>query len=194
MIALINGLTIFLSTLALGYFYGHSVNPRCMQPKVDEKILKKCGDYRLIAGLFETIILIGYIIFYDVKIPRSVYLFNQTMIPLTLLIILLVLSILLYIKALKDAGSETLKPKIDSPMFEGIYKNIRHPQTTATILFYFAIAIGSNQLFLVLYTILLSLIYIYITYLEEDDLLIKYGDDYRKYREKTGRFIPKLRK
>lgn len=192
--ALVNSITIILSTIGLAYFYGRSINPRCKHGTLDETIIKKCGDYRLIAGLFETIIFIGYIIFYFIKIPRSIYLFNSMLIPFIILGLLLVVGMILYVKGIKDAGEETLKPQVDNPMFEGIYLRIRHPQTTATILIYFAIAFGSNQLFLILYTIILSIVYIYITYLEEDDLILKYGDDYRKYREKTGRFIPKIHK
>lgn len=192
--ALVNGITIIISTIGLAYFYGQSVNPRCKYGELDEAIIKKCGDYRLIAGLFETIILIGYIIFYFIQIPQSIDVFNHFIYPIIILVLLLIPAIFLYIKGIKDAGEETLKPQVDNPMFGGIYSKMRHPQTTATVLFYFAIAFGSNQLFLILYTILLSMVYIYITYLEEDDLIIKYGDDYRKYREKTGRFIPKIRK
>jgi protein-S-isoprenylcysteine O-methyltransferase Ste14 len=194
MIVWINGLTLILSTIGFGYFYGHSVTPRCTHKELNESILKKCGDYRLIAGLFETIIFIAYIIYYPIKIPRSIDLFSNQVIPIILLIIMFFVGSLLYYKSIKDAGKETLKPNESTPMFGGIYKTIRHPQTTASILIYFALAIGSNQLFLLLYTVILSLVYIYITYIEEDDLMIKYGEDYRKYREKTGRFLPKLRK
>ena len=194
MIWLLNLITLILSTLGLAYFYGYSVQPFCKSAKLHDSAFKKCADYRLISGIFEFTIMLNYIVFFIYPIPRIPDLFNEISYAYLLGSILFISGLILLFMAIKAAGKETMKPNEKTEMFKGIYLFIRHPQTLGTLIVWFGIAIASNRLFLLLYTIILSLIYIYITYVEESDLIMKYGEDYLKYREKTGRFFPKIKK
>lgn len=58
-----------------------------------------------------------------------------------------------------------------------------------------AIAFSLNSWFLVLYTFVFVLVYTpLIMYIEEKDLVKRFGDDYRQYQKEVGAFFPKGRK
>ncbi|MFH5880989.1 methyltransferase family protein [Liberiplasma polymorphum] len=191
---IVNLITLIISTLGLGYYYGHSVQPFCKQAKYNEDAFKKCGDYRLISGIFEIIIFLNYLVFFIVEIPRLPNIFNNQNYAHLIGMTLFIFGMIIMLISMQVVGLEVNKKKSKLTMLTGIYKYIRHPKTLGTMLVWFGVATASNRLFLVLFTIILSLIYIYITYLEEDDLMLKYGDDYIKYRENTGRFLPRFKK
>lgn len=75
----------------------------------------------------------------------------------------------------------------------GPYHYVRHPSYLGYFLMFFG--------FLLLWTNLFTLIpliaipgYYRITYAEEELLTMKFGDEYREYKSKTGRFFPKIRR
>jgi len=100
-------------------------------------------------------------------------------------------SLTLVILGMKDAGSETAVPKKEHQLYsKGIYTRIRHPQAYEALLWP-AIAFGLNSPLL----FLLSLPWLLLEYImvmsEEFDLIVRFGEPYLIYKEKTGAFFPK---
>ena len=93
-------------------------------------------------------------------------------------------------KVIRDSGKEGLSPKKEHKMFGGLYDSVRHPQTSGGVLLWFAEAIGSHSLFLVLYSSVWIPIYWIACHVEEADLLRRYGRDYEEYQERVGMFLP----
>ena len=99
-------------------------------------------------------------------------------------------SLVLVFLGVRDAGSETAAPGKDHQLYAGIYDHIRHPQAYEALLWP-AIAFGLNSPYL----FLLSLPWLLLEYImvmgEEFDLIVRYGEPYLSYKEKTGAFFPK---
>ena len=86
-------------------------------------------------------------------------------------------------------------PYEDTTMHDGIYQYIRHPGALGEMPLYIALAIFLNNWFLVLWMTFFVLIYTPLAiYFEEMDLVKRFGDEYLKYKERTGALIPKIRK
>jgi protein-S-isoprenylcysteine O-methyltransferase Ste14 len=76
---------------------------------------------------------------------------------------------------------------------EGPYAWVRHPFYDAAALLMLSISlIAANWFFLLAGSIVLLLLVIH-TDREEERLLARFGDPYREYRSRTGRFVPRLR-
>ena len=153
--AWINFALLNLSMILFSVFYGISIIPATRSEKRGEKVWRESKILRIIASVFETIM----------------------------------------IKGVVDAGSETLTPSEETKMYGGIYNHIRHPQTVGEMPMFVALAFALNSWFLVLYTFVFIIVYTpLIMYIEEKDLVKRFGDSYRQYQKETGAFFPKLRK
>ena len=74
----------------------------------------------------------------------------------------------------------------------GPYRVVRHPLYTCGALVHFALVVLSSSWFLLAWVGLL-LLYIGIrTPKEERNLIERFGDDYVRYAQRTGRYFPKL--
>lgn len=97
----------------------------------------------------------------------------------------------LMITGLQDMGSESYSPaKTNKLQTKGIYKKIRHPQAYEALLWP-AIALGLHSPLLLALSVLWLLLEIIMVMGEETDLIIRFGEPYLKYRDKTGMFFPK---
>ena len=75
----------------------------------------------------------------------------------------------------------------------GPYRFVRHPFYDSVALFITGIAIAAaNWFILAAGTVAIGLIVVR-TRIEEEKLLARFGDPYREYVARTGRFLPKLR-
>ena len=75
----------------------------------------------------------------------------------------------------------------------GPYRWIRHPLYSFAALLVAALSlIAANWFFFVVGAVLLSLL-IMRTRTEEEHLVARFGDSYRQYMERTGRFVPRVR-
>jgi protein-S-isoprenylcysteine O-methyltransferase Ste14 len=80
-------------------------------------------------------------------------------------------------------------------MYGGIYNYIRHPQSLGEFPMFVAISFMLNSWFLVILSAVFIIAYIPIMmHFEENDLTRRFGDKYIEYKERTGAFIPKLKK
>ena len=75
----------------------------------------------------------------------------------------------------------------------GPYNWVRHPLYTVGLLLFLSMSLVAANWFLAALTLgALLLFSLVIIPREEDNLIAKFGDDYRSYRERTGRLIPRL--
>jgi protein-S-isoprenylcysteine O-methyltransferase Ste14 len=75
----------------------------------------------------------------------------------------------------------------------GPYRWIRHPLYDAAALITVAISLIAANWFLFLTGVVLMALLIVRTRIEEANLVTRFGDPYRTYMERTGRFLPRLR-
>ena len=74
----------------------------------------------------------------------------------------------------------------------GPYRWIRHPLYSSAALLVAALSlIAANWFLFVVGAVLLSVL-IMRTRIEEENLVARFGDSYRQYMERTGRFVPKI--
>jgi protein-S-isoprenylcysteine O-methyltransferase Ste14 len=72
----------------------------------------------------------------------------------------------------------------------GPYRFVRHPFYDAAALYFLAVSLMTANWFLFLTCALVFALIVVRTRREEERLLARFGDDYRKYMERTGRFLP----
>lgn len=74
----------------------------------------------------------------------------------------------------------------------GPYRYIRHPLYTFGAIFYTAVAVTSALWWLLAVLLISFGVLVWRTQREEANLVQRFGDDYRRYMERTGRFLPRL--
>ena len=186
-------MVLVVATILFLYFYVRSVGPAQLEKKIGEVAYPKCKTYRLIAGTFEGVTVINYIIYFFYPLPLGLPLVFPWPYTTSVLIgiVILVPSLCLMILGLKDAGRESLEPKKEHTLYGGIYETVRHPQAIGESVLWFPIALFLNSPFLALYSFVWLPIFYIMCVAEERDLLIRYGEHYREYRVRVGFLIPK---
>ncbi len=74
----------------------------------------------------------------------------------------------------------------------GAFRVVRHPLYLGGMLIYLGMAIATLSLLSLAVFVVIFVFYNYIASYEEKVMEEKFGEEYRKYKEKTGRWIPKL--
>jgi protein-S-isoprenylcysteine O-methyltransferase Ste14 len=193
MIAWINFLVLVLSSILFLYFYILSVSPAQLEKKIGDTAYPRCMRLRIIAGAFESVTVINYIVYFFYPLPLGLPIAFpwEYWISLLLAILIAVPSGYVMYIGLKDAGREALEPRKEHTLYGGIYERMRHPQALGEAFLWFPIALILNSPFLVLF----SFVYIPILYImclaEEKDLVIRYGQSYVDYRNRVGFFRPR---
>ncbi len=75
----------------------------------------------------------------------------------------------------------------------GPYSRIRHPMYTAFILFTLGTVLLAANLLVTIFGLLMCVLFYPITKQEEQLLLTEFGDQYKAYMSRTGRFLPPMR-
>lgn len=75
----------------------------------------------------------------------------------------------------------------------GPYARTRHPMYTALNMFSFSMAMTTSNLLVLFFAILVILPFPWIAREEEQVLLETFGEEYREYMRRTGRFFPRIR-
>ena len=193
MIEWINFIIMILTASIVLITYVKSVSPAQLERKIGEKAYKTCGRYRLISGFFMLIHLAQYGVYYfyplQIDIPRF-FPWNWW-ISIIIAVAIAIPSGYVWFRGMKDAGEETIFPKKEHTLYGGIYQKIRHPQAAGEVWYWFIFAFILNSPFLVVFSTIWIPIFILMCVYEEKDLVLRYGNDYLKYRENTGFFLPK---
>ena len=74
----------------------------------------------------------------------------------------------------------------------GIYRYIRHPLYTFGSSMFIAFGMMADNWLIILFGVLAFIAMAVRTPKEEANLIEKFGDEYREYMKRTGRFLPKL--
>jgi protein-S-isoprenylcysteine O-methyltransferase Ste14 len=75
----------------------------------------------------------------------------------------------------------------------GPYAKTRHPMYTVLNMFSLSMALTTSNLLVLLFAALVVVPFPWIARAEEEMLLETFGEDYREYMERTGRFFPRKR-
>lgn len=196
MIAWINSISLIVSASLFLYFYVKSVGPAALQKKIGEIAYSKCTRYRVIAGVFELVAVVNYSIYFfcplSVPLPRE-FPWDWWISASTAVLIAIPGGYLLW-RGSKDAGEETIFVKKEHSLYGGIYRKMRHPQAVGEVTFWWVIAFLLNSPFLALFSFIWIPIFYIMCRAEEEDLIIRYGEGYLKYKRNTGFIIPKRNK
>lgn len=82
--------------------------------------------------------------------------------------------------------------KPDHVVTSGAFKYVRHPLYLASILVYLGMAVSTLSLFSLVILVPIFIFYNYLASYEEKLLKEKFGEEYRKYKEKTGKWVPRI--
>ncbi|MET1159645.1 MAG: isoprenylcysteine carboxylmethyltransferase family protein [Thermoprotei archaeon] len=75
---------------------------------------------------------------------------------------------------------------------KNIYKYVRHPQYLGAILSHIGISLLTTELYSFLATPLVIALFYTMSIAEDKELESIFGEEFRKYKKMTGRFIPKF--
>ena len=189
----INLAILISSMLLFSILYAFSVMPTIRGEKKGKEIWKECRNLRIAGSVFEGIILIAMILWIWFPIENLNWkIFSRWWIGIVVSLLFFIPCGIIMFKGVKDAGKETLTPSRDTEMSSGIYKYIRHPQTTGEMPMFPAFGLAINSWFMVLIMVVFIIVYVpVIQYFEEKDLTKKFGDSYTEYQKTTGAFLPK---
>ncbi|MGY5877367.1 MAG: isoprenylcysteine carboxylmethyltransferase family protein [Candidatus Thorarchaeota archaeon] len=196
MVEWINIGVLVLSTVLFLYFYVKSVGPAALEKKIGDGAYSKCKKYRQIAGMFEGITILNYIVyrFYPLPIGFPDVLPWDYIISVPVGLVILILGLFIMGVGVKDAGREALEPRKEHTLYRGIYDRVRHPQAIGEAPLWFPFALFLNSPFLLLYSFVWIPIFYIMCIAEERDLIIRYGQPYLEYRDRVGFLIPKRKK
>jgi protein-S-isoprenylcysteine O-methyltransferase Ste14 len=186
-------IVLFLICLFTGVcFYIKSVSPSIAKNKSDSNIYTRCRIYRQLASFFLNINFLGYILISKLEFTPHLDRFQWNYgITVIFALAVAVPGLYLFVKGRKDLGYESIAPALSNPLvFEGIYKNIRHPQAAGEISLWFAWSFLLNSPLLILISVVWIPVYYLMCLAEERDLLIRFGEAYSEYINCSGFFLP----
>jgi protein-S-isoprenylcysteine O-methyltransferase Ste14 len=193
MISWINFAVLVLSTLLFLYFYVRSAGPAALEARSGPQAYALCTRYRFIAAGLLCVATANYVIyfFYPIPIPLPTAFPWPWWVSALVALVIAVPSGYLFIRGMKDAGEESMFVRKSHTMYGGIYEEIRHPQAAGELPFWWVLAFLLHSPFLALYSVVWIPIFVAISLAEERDLVIRYGEAYEEYRERTGFLLPK---
>ncbi len=178
-------------------FYGfHSLLASLMAKKIIQKFTSFTDtNYRLFYNLF-AVLSLGWVLYYQGTLP--VYLLvEKTLVAQGLALVFIFSSVSVMWLAFKSysmrefMGLKAEKTQASAQLsISGLNEWVRHPLYLGVLLGLVAVLLWEASLKNALAaTVLLAYLFIGI-YLEEQKLLIYFGEDYRRYQRKTKRIIP----
>ena len=189
----INFGVMVLSTLLMTIFYLLSSRPAQLEKKIGEVAYQRCGRYRMIASVFELILIGTYVAYsyYPLPLPLPETFPWDYWLSVAWALIIGIPAGYIMLRGVIDAGEESMLPRKKGKLFGGIYKKLRHPQAIGELPLWWSMSLLLNSPFLALYSIIMIPIFIMMAKFEEKDLEIRFGKKYLTYKENTGFFIPK---
>jgi protein-S-isoprenylcysteine O-methyltransferase Ste14 len=80
----------------------------------------------------------------------------------------------------------------NSVISTGAFRYVRHPLYLAAILFYLGLTVSTASLFSLALLVIIFLFYNYIASYEEKLMQIKFGENYVSYKNRTGKWRPRM--
>ena len=193
MIAWINFIILLLAAVLTVFYYIKSAGPAALEQKIGAEAYAKCTRYRSLSAIFMTVEGINYVVyaFFPISLPLPRYFAWPYWVSVLIAVVIAIPSGILFVRGMMDAGEETMLVKKEHKLYGGIYQKIRHPQAAGEVWYWWVFAFLCNSPFLVIYSIVWLPLFHWMSKAEERDLLIRYGDDYKVYMERTGMYFPK---
>jgi protein-S-isoprenylcysteine O-methyltransferase Ste14 len=76
----------------------------------------------------------------------------------------------------------------------GAFRYVRHPLYLASIIVYFGLMVSTVSLFSFILIVVIWIFYDYIASYEEKLLETKFGEECRRYKQRTGKWLPRIGK
>lgn len=194
MIPWLNFSIMVLATIGMFLTYLISVQPAKLEQRIGEKAYRLSGIFRILSSLFMVMITLNYLLYRFYPLPIDPFPQNfpwPTMFSVVIALVIAIPSGILMLRAMIDAGVETMLPDKSHTLYTGIYEVIRHPMALGELPLWWAIAFLVHSPFLIAYSIVHVPIFVYWCFAEEKDLLLRHGESYQAYRNRTGMFFPK---
>lgn len=193
MITWINFSVLLAATIMFLFFYVRSVAPAGRAKVIGPQAYRYCYYDRLLAATFEFIITANFILYYffplDTPLPEKFP--WPWWISLVIALVIGIPATTLMFIGLREAGEEAMRPKQEHVMYSGIYNKLRHPQAVGEVFVFWIIAFLLHSPFLAVFSLIYFPIFFMLCFAEEQDLLLRYGDAYAQYCQRTGAFWPK---
>lgn len=196
MLSILNLLSLILSSVCFSLYYILSVQPAQMEKTKGAEAYKLAARYRMICSIYMGVAFVNFVLYRWIPLPFDPFPLRfpwSYWLSITTALVLGIPATSLMIVAIRDAGKETLSPEKEHTLYTGIYKSIRHPQALGELSIWYVVALLLNSPFLLFISALYTPVWIMWCFLEEKDLVIRYGKRYEEYRSRTGMFIPKAR-
>jgi protein-S-isoprenylcysteine O-methyltransferase Ste14 len=74
----------------------------------------------------------------------------------------------------------------------GAFRHVRHPLYLASILSYLGLSVSTISLFSLALFVVIFVFYNYIASYEEKLLDKRFGEGYTRYKERTGKWLPRI--
>jgi protein-S-isoprenylcysteine O-methyltransferase Ste14 len=187
------GVLVVATGLTFG-FYVASAGPAALSRRVgSEAAYRTCTRYRILSAVFMTVAGANYVVYAFFPPPWS---FPERFpwpywVSVLIAVLIGIPSGIVFADGMRDAGEETMVLKESHVMYGGIYERIRHPQAAGEVWYWWVFAFLCHSPFLALYSIVWLPIFHLMSRAEERDLLIRYGDEYKGYMERTGMYFPR---
>ena len=193
-ISTFNFLSLNISALLFSFFSIRSVLPVTREEKAGEQAWEDCYQDRIKMSFAIVVMVVNMLlwIWFPLEVLNMQIFENGVFGILIAICIAIPCSFMLYL-ALRDGGTEHMKPLKETQLHGGIYTKIRHPGVLGEMPLYIAIGLLINSLFITVWAIVFVVLYttLYIYY-EEKDLLKRFGKPYEEYKERVGAIFPKF--
>jgi protein-S-isoprenylcysteine O-methyltransferase Ste14 len=168
---------------------------------VKERIQKLTGSryYRLSYSLFAAISL-ALILWYQFSL-QSIWLYSSLFIRYILSVIFIVPGLVIMVMCIRKyfyelSGIQALKNKpVEMPTLKqtGLHKYVRHPLYFGTLLFVWGLFLLLPSVSNLIAVVILTVYVLIGIHLEEQKLVLEYGEQYYQYAKKVPKLIPKFR-
>ncbi|NNJ61145.1 MAG: isoprenylcysteine carboxylmethyltransferase family protein [Dactylosporangium sp.] len=189
-----NIVALLIGGLLMTGLYLMSVRPAALARKIGPKAYKRSGLYRMLTSITMLTITANYIIYHWHPVPFDPFPVTfrwPYWISVVIAVAIAIPSLYLEIRSIRDAKAETLLPQESHTLYGGIYERIRHPMALGELPLWWVLAFLVHSPFLVVLSFIWIPIWFWWCVAEERDLLLRYGETYAAYRERTGMFFPR---
>ena len=119
--------------------------------------------------------------------------FVSDYVPLSIRLVILVLALITGVY-LSMSGHVVVAhgERPNSVVSRGAFLYVRHPLYLAAILFYLGLTVSTASLISLAVLVVIILFYNYIASYEERLMETKFGEDYVRYKNRTGKWVPRV--
>jgi protein-S-isoprenylcysteine O-methyltransferase Ste14 len=141
----------------------------------------------------QLILLVAFLVLWGVDsflLRRSTFL--SSYVPLYIRLVLFGLALIAAIYLVKSGHVVTSHGERPAGLVQtGAFRYVRHPMYLASILFYLGLAVSTLSLLALVLFVGIFVFHDYIASYEEKLLEARLGDEYREYKRKTGKWVPR---